>query len=212
MSGLAWLKPKFAPRYLLPSLPAFITLASIGITILIDGTQTRYCRWASIGVVITLALPLASIGSLMRLYTDPSLARPDVRSVVRYIEAAELPSDAILLIGGHQAPAFNHYYRGQATVIPLAARSASGGSIAARCAVRCRSSKRSCRSIRACGWCMWQNADQRSDECRGGYAGGRRASASTWVRTFTIWACSGSTSNGAQIDDAPQYPAGCRIF
>ena len=119
MSGLAWLKPKFAPRYLLPSLPAFITLASIGITILIDGTKTRYCRWASIGVVLSLALPLASIGSLMRLYTDPALARPDVRSVVQYIQAAEQPTDAILLIGGHQAPAFNHYYRGSATVIPL---------------------------------------------------------------------------------------------
>jgi 4-amino-4-deoxy-L-arabinose transferase-like glycosyltransferase len=119
MSGLAWLKPKFAPRYLLPSLPAFLTLASIGIMALIDGTQTRYCRWASIGVVIALALPLASIGSLTQLYADPSLARPDVRSVARYIEAAELPTDAILLIGGHQAPAFNHYYNGQAAVIPL---------------------------------------------------------------------------------------------
>jgi hypothetical protein len=119
MSGLAWLKPKFAPRYLLPSLPAFIVLASMGITALIDGTKTRYCRWASIGLAITLALPLASIGSLLQLYTDPSLARPDVRSVVRYIEDSELPSDAILLIGGHQAPAFNHYYHGQATVIPL---------------------------------------------------------------------------------------------
>jgi uncharacterized membrane protein len=119
MSGLAWFKPKFAPRYLLPSLPAFMTLASIGITILIDGTKTRYCRWASIGVVLCLALPLASIGSLMRLYTDPALARPDVRSVVGYIEDNELPSDAILLVGGHQAPAFDHYYRGAATVIPL---------------------------------------------------------------------------------------------
>jgi hypothetical protein len=103
----------------LPSLPAFITLASIGITILIDGAKTRYCRWASIGLVITLALPLASMGSLMQLYGDPSLARPDIRSVVHYIEDHELPSDAILLIGGHQAPAFDHYYRGQATIIPL---------------------------------------------------------------------------------------------
>jgi hypothetical protein len=119
MSGLAWLKPKFAPRYLLPSLPAFLLLASIGIAILIDGTKMRYRRWASIGVAITLALPLASLGSLLQLYTDPALARPDVRSVVRYVEAAELPSDAILLIGGHQAPAFNHYYHGQAAVIPL---------------------------------------------------------------------------------------------
>jgi hypothetical protein len=119
MSGLAWFKPKFAPRYLLPSLPAFITLAAAGITILLDGTRTRYCRWASIGVVITLALPLAAIGSLLQLYTDPALARPDVRSVVRYIEDHEQPSDAILLVGGHQAPAFDHYYRGSASVIPL---------------------------------------------------------------------------------------------
>jgi 4-amino-4-deoxy-L-arabinose transferase-like glycosyltransferase len=119
MSGLAWFKPKFAPRYLLPSLPAFITLAAIGITILIDGTRTRYCRWASIGVAITLALPLASIGSLMQLYSDPAVARPNVRSVVRYIAAHDQPSDAILLVGGHQAPAFDHYYRGAATVIPL---------------------------------------------------------------------------------------------
>ncbi len=119
MSGLAWLKPKFAPRYLLPALPAFITLAAIGITILIDGTRSRYCRWASIGLALTLALPLASIGSLMQLYGDPVLARPDVRSVARYIENSELPSDAILLIGGHQAPAFKHYYRGSADVIPL---------------------------------------------------------------------------------------------
>lgn len=119
MSGLAWFKPKFAPRYLLPSLPAFITLAAIGITILIDGTKSRYCRWASIGLVACLALPLASIGSLARLYADPALARPDVRLVARYIEANELPSDAILLIGGHQAPAFDYYYRGRASVIPL---------------------------------------------------------------------------------------------
>ncbi len=30
-----------------------------------------------------------------------------------------MQGDAILLIGGHQAPAFDHYYRGQASVVPL---------------------------------------------------------------------------------------------
>ncbi len=119
MSGLAWLKPKFAPRYLLPSLPAFITLASLGITFLIACIRTRYRHWAAIGLAITLALPLAALGSLQQLYTDPALARPDVRSVARYIENSELPTDGILLIGGHQAPAFEHYYHGQAAVIPL---------------------------------------------------------------------------------------------
>ena len=119
MSGLAWLRPKFAPRYLLPSLPAFIALASVGIVKLIDGRRARYCQSASIGLAISLALPLASVVALWPLYTDPSLARPDVRSVVRYIEAHEASGDAIVLIGGHQAPAFNHYYRGQSAVIPM---------------------------------------------------------------------------------------------
>ncbi|MBP7687735.1 MAG: glycosyltransferase family 39 protein, partial [Thermoflexales bacterium] len=50
MSGLAWLKPKFAPRYLLPSLPAVVALASVGIVALIDGLRARYCQPASIGL------------------------------------------------------------------------------------------------------------------------------------------------------------------
>ncbi len=157
MSGLAWLKPKFAPRYLLPSLPAFITLASIGITILIDGTQTRYCRWASIGVVITLALPLASIGSLLQLYTDPALARPDVRSVARYIEAAELPVGCDLARSAGIRP--------RPSIITIADRRPSF-----RCRpicfrrrsrhwmrVRCRSSKRSCRQHPRVWLVLWQN-------------------------------------------------------
>jgi hypothetical protein len=119
MSGLAWLKPKFAPRYLLPSLPAFITLASLGIVTLLDGLRARYRRLASIGLAISLALPLASAAALVSLCTDPSLARPDVRAAAGYIETHGEPGDAIVLIGGHQAPAFNHYYHGAATVVPL---------------------------------------------------------------------------------------------
>ncbi len=76
MSGLAWLKPKFAPRYLLSSLPAFIVLASIGITALIDGLRARYCQPASIGLAISLVLPLASAASLLPLYTDPHWLAP----------------------------------------------------------------------------------------------------------------------------------------
>ncbi len=119
MSGLAWLKPKFAPRYLLPTLPAFVTLASVGIVTLIDGLRARYCQPASIGLAISLALPLASAASLLPLYTDQALARPDVRSVVAYIDTHEVAGDAIVLIGGHQAPAFTHYYRGHNSIVPL---------------------------------------------------------------------------------------------
>lgn len=119
MSALAWLKPKFAPRYLLPALPAVVLLASIGVTRLADGTRGRFCRLASIGLAASLALPLGYAASLLPLYTNSSLARPDVRSAAQYIQAHAEPSDAILLIGGHQAPAFTHYYHGAAPVIPL---------------------------------------------------------------------------------------------
>lgn len=119
MSGLAWLKPKFAPRYLLPSLPAVIVLASTGVVALIDGLRARYCQPASIGLAISLALPLASAAALVPLYADQALARPDVRSVVEYIETHEVAGDAIILVGGHQSPAFTHYYHGGNSIVPL---------------------------------------------------------------------------------------------
>ena len=119
MSGLAWLKPKFAPRYLLPSLPAFVVLASLGVAQLIDGLRSRFCRLASIGLVIGLTLPLADAASLLSMYTDPALARPDERAVAAYVASHAEPTDAIILLGGHQAPAFEHYYHGPAAIVPL---------------------------------------------------------------------------------------------
>ncbi len=210
MSGLAWLKPKFAPRYLLPSLPAFIALASIGITILIDGTRSRYRRWASIGMALSLALPLASIGSLLRLYGDPSLARPDVRSVVQYIEAAEQPSDAILLIGGHQAPAFNHYYRGAATVIPLppdllpAAQSPLDAHVLSQLKAIVQEHPRL--------WLVqWQSAisDPTNVVADTLVATSKRINVGENFHDMSVlW----FDVNGAQIDDAPQYRVNADFF
>lgn len=119
LAALAWLKPKFAPRYLLPALPALLLLAAVGVSALVEVQRSRFCRLGSIGVVLALALPLGEIAALMPLYLDPGLARPDMRAAVAYIEAHDDATDAILLIGGHQAPAFEHYYRGDARVVPL---------------------------------------------------------------------------------------------
>jgi hypothetical protein len=94
-------------------------LASVGVVVLIDGLRAHYCQPASIGLAISLALPLASAAALLPLYTDQALARPSVRSVVAYIETHEVAGDAIVLIGGHQAPAFTHYYRGDNSIVPL---------------------------------------------------------------------------------------------
>ncbi len=116
MSILAWERPKFAPRYLLPSLPAFVTLAALGIDALL--------RFRSRLLFVLAVIPLLSILALDLLVTaqihiDPSVARPDVRSVAAYVEAHEEPGDAILLVGGHQAPVFEYYYGGEADLIPL---------------------------------------------------------------------------------------------
>ncbi|HZY44131.1 MAG TPA: glycosyltransferase family 39 protein [Anaerolineae bacterium] len=134
MSALAWFKPKFAPRYLLPSLPAFVVLGSIGfanfrptgtnrfkLSTTPGGPLTRSVRYGQVGVPILciLALLFFDAQALVRQYSDPSIARPDIRSVVAYIQAHEQPADAIMLISGYQAPAFDHYYRGSNDMIPL---------------------------------------------------------------------------------------------
>jgi hypothetical protein len=42
-----------------------------------------------------------------------------MRAVVAYVDANDAPGDAIVLVGGHQAPAFQYYYRGPGDIIPL---------------------------------------------------------------------------------------------
>ena len=42
-----------------------------------------------------------------------------MRGVARYVEAHAAPDDLIVLLAGHNAPAFNYYYRGPLPVLPL---------------------------------------------------------------------------------------------
>jgi len=116
MSILAWDKPKFAPRYLLPSLPAFVTLAALGVDALL---RFRIKLLAVVALAPMLMVPAVDALGLARIYSDPDVARPDMRAVVAYVDANDAPGDAILLVGGHQAPVFQYYYRGPGDVIPL---------------------------------------------------------------------------------------------
>jgi hypothetical protein len=116
MSLLAWDRPKFAPRYLLPALPAFVSLAALGIDVLLRFRN----RWLALIVLLPMLLiPAVDLLAIARIHFDPPGARPDVRSVVSYIEANERTRDAILLVGGHQLPVFDYYYQGAAEVIAL---------------------------------------------------------------------------------------------
>jgi 4-amino-4-deoxy-L-arabinose transferase-like glycosyltransferase len=116
MAMLAWDKPKFAPRYLLPSLPAFIALAALGVDTLLNFRN----RLLKVITLLPLAfIPFTSLVVTAQIYFDPPVARPDTRSAAAYIAANEQPGDAILLVGGHQSPVFEYYYRGRGDVYPL---------------------------------------------------------------------------------------------
>jgi 4-amino-4-deoxy-L-arabinose transferase-like glycosyltransferase len=122
--------PKFAPRYLLNALPAFLLLGSAGVLWLVDRLEigsVRDRRRSNIrGWLAALALLLvtAVIGgatsrSLANHYLNKALYRPDVRGVARYVEEHAAEQDLIVLIGGHNYPAFTYYYRGALPVLPL---------------------------------------------------------------------------------------------
>jgi mannosyltransferase len=117
-------RPKFAPRYLINVLPAFLLLASLGIASLFRLAR-RYAfkagGWAAaVGLTVAVAvLGGATTRSLANYYFDPHFSRPDMRAVARYIEENAAPDDLIVLVGGHGAPAFTYYYRGPLPVLPL---------------------------------------------------------------------------------------------
>jgi mannosyltransferase len=59
------------------------------------------------------------LAGLEPLYTDPAYQRADYRGIVRDIDAALEPGDAIVLDAPNQQEVFNYYYRGDAPVYAL---------------------------------------------------------------------------------------------
>ena len=124
--AMSYHRPKFAPRYLLPALPAFYLLMAIGL-----GRLASSCKsWARgsrllgtaalIGLLCSLGfVSIASAGSLANYYFDYEYARPDFRSVAEYVSSHAETKDAIILLGGHMLPAFTYYYRGELPIYPL---------------------------------------------------------------------------------------------
>jgi len=121
-------RPKFAPRYLLPALPALLLLVAAGGMSLASlvcgrGLSPRFQikRWlAAAGLLVSgVLIAGASIPSLQRQYLDETVARPDFRAAVSYVQDHVLPGDIVVLIGGHSLPAFDYYASGDLPVHPM---------------------------------------------------------------------------------------------
>jgi mannosyltransferase len=122
MAVIAWQKPKFAPRYLIEAMPAFylsVGTGFIGLWRFVgqDGILS-YTRRA-VALVCAGILLVAGVFSLGAMYFDPNRQRPDMRSVAAYLTANERPGDVIVLLSGHQSPAFEYYYGGINRVVPM---------------------------------------------------------------------------------------------
>jgi mannosyltransferase len=121
-------RPKFAPRYLLPALPAMFLLAAVGSACLASWVWKRRSfpgqrvwRWlATAGLLLAGTLVIgASIVSLQRQYSDRTLARPDFRAVSHYVDQHAEIGDVVVLVGGHSYPAFAYYSEGNLAVHPM---------------------------------------------------------------------------------------------
>ncbi|MEE8162502.1 MAG: glycosyltransferase family 39 protein [Anaerolineae bacterium] len=124
--AISYHRPKFAPRYLLPALPAFYLLMAVGLGKLAASCQpqARGSRLlgtaALIGLLCSLSfIGVASANSLANYYFDDEYARPDFRSVAEYISSHAEAKDTIILLGGHMLPGFTYYYRGKLPIYPI---------------------------------------------------------------------------------------------
>ncbi len=124
MIGLGLFIAKFSPRYLLNVLPAFLLLALAGAGWLVRLIRRHASSWWGWGawamlLVAVALLAGATVRSLTNYYLDGQSFRPDMRSVVRYIEANAGDRDVVVLVGGYIYPAFTYYARRPLPVIPL---------------------------------------------------------------------------------------------
>ena len=109
-------------RYFMVASPAWLALVALGVDSLLPGSSlARICRGPgqaargfrafAFGSVL-LALALACALSLRGYYTDPRYGRYDWRGTIAHMEAACLPSAAVVVNGPPWLPEFDYYFHG----------------------------------------------------------------------------------------------------
>jgi mannosyltransferase len=120
--ALSYRVPKFSPRYLMLSSPAFILIIAGGLTTLLQWHGTRKGSSALGRLPSAIRYSLFALGLLFILttsayadynnYFNIHFTKPDFRGAARRIEEHIGPDEAVILTSGHMYPVFTYYYRG----------------------------------------------------------------------------------------------------
>ncbi len=109
---VSWGRPKYHPRYLLLTIPAYWlgVAALVGRLIGERGNQRRPLGAVAAAFVFGLAVSLSLLADA-NVYFNPAFTKDDWRQVARFLEKSRRPDEPILLVSGHAFPVFTYYYR-----------------------------------------------------------------------------------------------------
>ena len=113
--GVAYFIPKYAPRYVLYTLPLWYLLAVAPVIDLARWTDSLGSRVIPCMAGAFLALLITGYGlaswHVRELTADPRVARPDFRGAISFVQKKAQPGDAVILVGGHMEPITRYYLR-----------------------------------------------------------------------------------------------------
>ncbi len=113
--ALAFLWPKYAPRYLMFLFPLLAWLVAEGLA-----WALRSRRALALGALAVAAAVVAFDGwVLARTAQEPALERPDFARALAYVRREARPDDALILVGGHTEPVVRYYLRDALPLYPL---------------------------------------------------------------------------------------------
>jgi len=121
--ALSYRIPKFSPRYLMLSSPAFILIIAGGLTTLLQWSEKRKglsdirhlpsaIRYSPFAICLLFILTTSTYADYNN-YFDIRFTKADFRGMARRIEEHIGPDEAVILTSGHMYPVFTYYYRGQ---------------------------------------------------------------------------------------------------
>ncbi len=109
---LSWQTPKFNPRYVMISWPAFALILSAGLT-LMDKCTIRHSSFVlrHSSLVMVLLFIVFSWGfSLRNWFFVPEFSKDDFKHVAQFIRERYTPGDTVLLSSGHFFPVWQYYF------------------------------------------------------------------------------------------------------